>query len=150
MKKLNVACGLLLGWTLFFHSVGIFWPNWHGYCFYYTSFNCLQGVYHYSAFYIMIAVTAGVIITVFLAKKFRILLSFLGIALSSYTLIPVIIRPRVYCSDSYNHAYPFVSLFGGKVGISEISIILVVLLFVISTTLTVMQLFKNKHDPIKT
>jgi hypothetical protein len=121
------------------------WPNWDGYRFYIPPFECIQGLYPHSAFYTVLAVIVGMIIAGFVVKKLRILLYLSGIALSVYTLIPAIIRPTSFC------AYPtHLHLFNGATEISVVAFVIMVLLLVISIALTVMQLFKNKHDLTKT
>ena len=147
---LNIAYSLLMLWILFFHAIELFWYNQTGgragsyavYRFYHipSAPSCREGLYHYSAFFIMLAVIVGLIITGLVVKKLRVLRYVSGIVLFVFMLIPVIIRPIIYCTDNVHR----------PLGIPADGTIIAILLLAISVTLAVMQLIKNKHDPIKT
>jgi|GEM_PF-2738311 hypothetical protein len=147
---LNAAYGVTMLWILFFHAIELFWYNQTGgragsyavYRFYHipSAPSCREGLYHYSAFFIMLALIAGMIITGLVVRKLRALVYLPGVALFIFMLIPVIIRPIIYCTDHVHR----------PLGIPVDGVVIAILLLVSSTTLFVMQLFKNKHDPIKT
>ena len=140
---LNITFGLLMFGVLLLNAREFVWPNHVPYRFYYTPLlsSCTEGLYHYNAFYIMLAVLFGMVITGLAVKKLRVLLYLSGIALSVYTLIPAIVRPTIRCMGTHMH------LFNNTMEISVVAIVIMVLLLVTSTALAIMQLFKANKTP---